>query len=589
MNHLFSEIPKAQIPRSSFDRSSSYRTTFRAGYLIPVYLDEVLPGDTFNMTHNFLCRLTSPLSVPLMDTLYLDMFYFFVPTRLVWENWERMHGAQDYPGASTDYQVPLAALLSLTGGTSAAKDLADPDAGSGLYPLVNHMGVATATGDTSLTSDPISVLPLRCYWLIWNEWFRDQNLQSAVKIDTSDGPQIGTWFDSSTAFYSTLTNPTPPGGSIKQNLLNFPAPSAKLHDYFTSALPFPQKGPGVEISLSGNAPVLGNGLTLGLTAGSAYGNFGLTNLEDNGANTLRAFANTYGEKAGIASTTVSQGLQSVGVGLTTDKTKSGVIADMSSVTAVTINSLRQAFQLQKLYERDARGGTRYKEILLAHYGVVSPDARLQRPEYLGGFSEPITVNTVAQTAEGENAPLGNLGAFATARVSRHGFTKSFTEFGYILGIARVRSVPSYQQGVGRLWFRKTRTDFYYPVFAHLGEQPIYLKEIYNIDDEPVANSVFGYQERYAELRYKPSRITGAFNSLHSQSLDLYHLGQLFSSKPGLNSEFIQDRPPIERAVAVGSSTDQSANADQFLFDAYYQLKCVREMPLYGTPELVDHF
>uniref|UniRef100_A0AAU8B5Z2 Major capsid protein n=1 Tax=Dulem virus 159 TaxID=3145636 RepID=A0AAU8B5Z2_9VIRU len=583
MNHLFSEIPKAQIPRSSFDRSSSYRTTFRAGYLIPVYLDEVLPGDTFNMQHNFLCRLTSPLSVPLMDTLYLDMFYFFVPTRLVWENWERMHGAQDYPGASTDYQVPMSSITALVEGSVATKPLADPDPGVGLYPLINHMGVETATGMVANVVDSISVLPLRCYWLIWNEWFRDQNLQSAVKIDTSDNPYIGTWFDASTAFYSTLTHHDTQHAA-EGALLHFPAPSAKLHDYFTSALPFPQKGPGVEISLSGNAPVLGNGLTLGLTNGTDT--FGLNYIATGGYTNSLFPSGGYGASVGssVAVNNPSDGT----VGVATDKTKSGLIADMSSVTAVTINSLRQAFQLQKLYERDARGGTRYKEILLAHYGVVSPDARLQRPEYLGGFSEPITVNTVAQTAEGENAPLGNLGAFATARVSRHGFTKSFTEFGYILGIARVRSVPSYQQGVERLWFRKTRTDFYYPVFAHLGEQPIYLKEIYNADVSS-GSTVFGYQERYAELRYKPSRITGAFNSLHSQSLDLYHLGQLFSSKPGLNSEFIQDRPPIERAVAVGSSTDQSANADQFLFDAYYQLKCVREMPLYGTPELVDHF
>ncbi len=542
MKHLFSQIPRAQISRSVFDRSHGWKSTFDSGYLVPFLVDEVLPGDSYKVKFNFLARLSTPI-VPTMDNLFLDTFYFFVPYRLLWKHWEEFNGEQKYPGASTDYLVP--------------QTTAPADKGFDVGSLEDYFGLPTGVKGIKANE-----LAARAYALIWNEWFRDENLQNPINLST--------YAEISTAAGLDDVGLGDAGFVGQHKLLR----RGKRHDYFTSALPWPQKGPGVEIGLAGNAPISGtvpvNLYSLGVhtSNGNYQANYkGIVAVNPSATN---GFAGT-------------RAVESEG---TANLSFTGT-ADLSLTSAATINSLRQAFQVQKLYERDARGGTRYTEILRSHFGVISPDSRLQRPEYLGGSESPVIINPVVQNSatgsSGAETPQGNLAAYglASSTSAKHGFTKSFVEHGIIIGLLNVRADLTYQQGIPRMFSRRTRFDFYWPVLAHLGEQAILNKEIYaqgtSADDD-----VFGYQERYAEYRYFPSMITGKLRSTDPQSLDVWHLSQKFDSLPTLSAQFIQDDPPVSRILAV-------QNEPQFIIDSYVEMKCARPMPVYGVPGLVDHF
>lgn len=534
----FAMIPQANIRRSVFDRSHVYKTTFNEGQLIPYFVDEVIPGDTFTLNPVEFCRLATPV-VPFMDNIYIESFFFFVPSRLVYDKWVNLCGEQENPEDSTDYLVPT---VSLTG------DMTNK--------LPDYMGIACASGTFNNVS--VNCLPFRSYWLIWNEWFRDENLQKSVKVSKGESNTVLEPMGRSTAN---------PNYGLPSGLTNWydPAPRGKRYDYFTGALPWPQKGPAVDLPLGQFAPVVSDGdfiFNNNVVSGSVA--TGGVYLSPTSRTTL-AFNPTLGTVNGLP-----------------QSYKSGLKVDLSSATSITINSLRQAFMLQRYYEIDARGGTRYTEKLQAHFGVTNPDARLQRPEFLGSHSSMMNINPVTQTSSTDSTtPQGNLAAYGLNAQRYHAFTKSFSEFGYVIGLINVRADLTYQQGINKMWLRSDVLDFYWPSFAHLGEQAIQNIEIYcqgNDDDK----KVFGYQERYAEYRYKPSLITGQFRSTYKESLDIWHLSQKFATPPTLSDEFIQDHPPISRVVAVPSYP-------HFLLDVKFNLKCIRPMPMYGIPGMMGHF
>jgi len=522
--HSFAMVPKSDIPRSSFTMQKTLKTTFDSGYLVPIMCEEVLPGDTFNVNATMFGRLATPL-FPVLDNLHLDSFFFFVPNRLVWNNWVKFMGEQDNPSDSISYTIP---------------QQVSPAGGYAVGSLQDYLGLPTVgqVGNSNTVSH--NALPVRAYNLIFNQWFRDENLQNSVTVDKGDGP------DTTPASNYTLLR------------------RGKRHDYFTGSLPWPQKGgTAVSIPLGTKAPIrtdMAGGPSNGL---SIIGNAGTYK---------ELTTNTSGYKVSYDPSVSSTDAYSL-------------YADLSAATAATINQLRQSFQIQKLLERDARGGTRYTEIIRSHFGVVSPDARLQRPEYLGGGSTPINLTPIPQTSATDGStPLGNLAAYGTYLANRHGFSQSFVEHGYVIGIISVRADLTYQQGLRKMWSRNTRYDFYFPVFAMLGEQAVLNKEIY-CDGSANDSAVFGYQERWAEYRYNPSQITGLFKSTSAGTIDPWHYAQKFASLPTLNSTFIQDTPPLARNLAVGSA----ANGQQLLLDAFFDIRAARPLPLYSVPGLIDHF
>ena len=565
-SHFALNPTNIDIRRSTFDRSHTHTTSFNVGDVVPFFVDEVLPGDTFNVVTSKVVRLQTLLT-PVMDNIYLDTYFFFVPNRLTWSHWKQFNGENTESAwiPQTEYEIPQVT--------------APADTGWIVGTIADYLGVPTGVPNLS-----VSALPFRAYALIMDEWFRDENLSDPLVVPVDDATVAG-------VNTGTFVTDVCKGG--------LPYKAAKYHDYFTSCLPSPQKGPDVLIPVAeaGNYNVVGNGKVLGFTDGTKLA--GANSIYSNGSFVGSAI-NQFGTAIGSANPTSGGSLDLKGLGIATqaqlgdDLSNSGLIAVASgNAAAATINQLRMAFQIQKLYEKDARGGSRYIEILKSHFGVTSPDARLQRPEYLGGNRVPININQVVQqsaTASGETAQ-GTVTGMSVTTDTHSDFTKSFTEHGFVIGVMVARYDHTYQQGLERFWSRKDRFDYYWPVFANIGEQAVKNKEIFaqgpGVKDSAgsvIDDQVFGYQEAWADYRYKPSRVSGEMRSQCAQSLDVWHLADDYSSLPMLSDSWIrEDKTNVDRVLAVTSSV-----SNQLFADIYIKNRTTRPMPMYSIPGLIDH-
>jgi hypothetical protein len=541
----FAQNPQVGVSRSRFQRNNDNKTTFNTGDLIPIYLDEVLPGDTHEIDMACVMRMATPI-FPVMDNAFCDFYFFFVPNRLLWVHWKEFMGENKETAwtPKTEYSIP---------------QVTAPTEGWEEGTLADYLGLPTKVKGIS-----VSALPGRAYGLIYNEWFRNQNVTQPTLVEVTDATTTGK-NDGSKTNDSAIT-------------LAKPLKAAKVFDYYTGALPEPQKGEPISIPLTGSAPLgMYNGTTGKVTTNSTLMK---AIASDAGLLDTGSVFNATDWDVG-SGPTANKGLA---VGRNVLGTYAGVAlgADLSKVNATTINQLRQAFQIQKLLEKDARGGTRYREVLREHFGVISPDSRIQIPEYLGGYRLPINVSQVIQTSSTDNtSPLGNTAALSVTTMNKPMFTKSFTEHGFIMGLAVVRTDQTYQQGIERMWSRTGRYDYYWPVLANIGEQAILNKEIY-AQGNATDNEAFGYQEAWADYRYKPSKVTGLFRSNAKQSLDAWHYAQDYDALPTLSTDWMeQGEAEMKRTLAVQSQPD-------FIADFYFMNKTTRCMPVYSIPGLIDH-
>ena len=558
----FSDSPvNLDLQRSKFQRNFNHKTTFKEGDLVPVYFDEVLPGDTFSVDSSFLVRMATPI-FPVMDNAAIDLYFFFVPNRLVWDHWQQFCGENTSAPwiQTTEYQIPQMNFKT-----------SDKDFGYGAtnYSVMNYFGIPSAISQSGLS---VSDLPNRAYRLIWNEWFRDQNIQTPVFVPLDD----------SSRDFTVSTD-------LSKNYGGYPLKVCKFHDYFTSCLPSPQKGPSVTLPLGDLAPVITGADNPALTATDPTNTIRFVTA---GQPSDPDFHPIGLEFSGVTSSPgVSDGIyDSTGIQFAGDNKIifANQYADLSQATSTTINELRQAFAIQRLYEKDARGGTRYRELLKAHFGVTAPDSRVQVPEYLGGCRVPINVNQVLQTSSTNDvSPQGNTAAYSCTTDSRSLFTSSFVEHGMLIGLACVRVEHSYCQGIERYWSRKRRFDFYWPTLANIGEQAVLKKELFVTGNTVNDDQAFGYQEAWADYRYKPNRLSGEF-SIDNLSSNRSSLGQswtymdVYGLAPTLSSSWIQENEfNVKQTLAV-------QNKPQFIADFYFNVGTVRPMPVYSVPGLIDH-
>ena len=555
----FAQVPRMERPRSKFDRGHQLLTTINEGELVPIYMDEVLPGDTARVQLNGLIRMSTPI-YPIMDNCYMDTYFFFVPARLLWEHFENMFGENDtdYWAEDTEYSTPKCTI----GGTSG---LANGSIG-------DYFGLPTQVTNAL----EVNALPARAYCKIYNEWFRDENLEAPLMLGYKKTDDGGTNADASkvTENANALDQTTNTNEATLYAMK--PARAGKFHDYFTSCLPSPLKNAEpVQLPMTGNAQIVWPESAEKMADGEIFKNGGgnLDNIPIN--SNMKLSASKRNNKSGKALVTFGGETNTNEINYTTMQ------ADLSTVTAATINDLRQAIALQHIFESDARNGTRYREFLSGTWGVTSPDSRLQIPEYIGGQRIAINVNQVVQTSQTDTTTgqaLGNTAAYSLTTCSKQMADYAATEYGYIIGLAVVRVEHSYQQGLGTKWTRGGRFTYYDPRLAALGEQPVYNREIY-ADGSEKDSQIFGYQEAWADYRYKPSYVTGEMRSNYQTSLDAWHYADDYDKLPTLSAEWIQEgRENIDRTIAV-----TSAVSHQFLCDFWFNETWFREMPIYSIP------